>query len=164
MRRWMHYARSCAGIRCSACCWTKTRTLSSLPYGRSRSSSAYFPQRIKRRQRKHKRDSLSVWQTNSPSTASMLPSTCSIRVRQIWKMEWLFTMRCSAPSVPPGAHGVTTKSVLTAMHCTSMTSAPSTRPFRILSGSAYPSWNTTVRRSMRRRSTVSTMMIVSRRS
>ncbi len=33
-----------------------------------------------------------------------------------------------------------------------------------LSGSAYPSWNTTVRRSMRRRSTVSTMMIVSRKS
>lgn len=123
-----------------------------------------FPQRIKRRQRKHKRDSLSVWQTNSPSTASMLPSTCSIRVRQIWKMGWLFIMRCSAPSVPPGVHGVTTKSALTAMRCTSMTSAPSTRPFRILSGSAYPSWNTTVRRSMRRRSTVSTMMIVSRRS
>ena len=52
------------------------------------------------------------------------------------KMGWLFTMRCSAPSVPPRVHGVTTKSVLTAMHCTSMTSAPSTRPFRILSGLA----------------------------
>ena len=60
----------------------------------------------------------------------MLPSTCSIRVRQIWKMGWLFIMRCSAPSVPPRAHGVTTRSALTAMRCTSMTSAPSTRPFR----------------------------------
>lgn len=31
--------------------------------------------------------SLSAWQTNSPSAASMLRSTCSIRVRQIWKRE-----------------------------------------------------------------------------
>ena len=103
-------------------------------------------------------------QTNSPSAVSMLPSTCSIRVRQIWKMERLFIMSCSAPLAPPGTHGVTTRSTLTATRCTSMTSVPSMRPSGTLFSSVCPSWITTARRSTRRLSTVFTMMSALRKS
>ena len=90
-------------------------------------------------ERKRKRDSLSVWQTNSPSAAKTLPSTCSIRVRQIWKMEWLFIMRCSAPSVLPRMHGVITKSTSAVMKHIFTTFALSTVLFGISSVLVCPS-------------------------
>ena len=64
----------------------KTRTLSSLSYGRSRGSSICFQKRSISRQRKYNGNGLSAWRMKSPRAVKrsrMLHSTCSIRAKQL---------------------------------------------------------------------------------
>ena len=157
----------CAATLCSACCWTRARTLSSLSYGRSRGSSICFRKRSTSRQRRYNGNDLSAWRMKSPSAVKrsrMLRLTCSIRVSQTWKGETPFIMKCFAPSVLPRTHGVITKSTSAVMKHIFTTFALSTVLFGISSALVCPSWSITARRTMPQHSTASTMMNALRKS